>query len=39
MVFNTHSENVLLFSGNYFIESYGDFKLFIYYVFVNKLEL
>ena len=38
MVFNANSENVL-FSGNYFIESYYDLKLFISYVFVKKLEL
>ena len=38
MVFNAHFENVL-FSGNYFIESYYDLKLFISNVFVKKLEL
>ena len=29
----------LFFSGFFFIKSYYDLKLFIYYVFVNKLEL
>ena len=38
VVFNAHSENVL-FSGIFFIRSYYDLKLFIYYVFVKKLEL
>ena len=38
MVFNAHSENVL-FSGIIFMKSYYDLKLFIYYVFVKKLEL
>ena len=39
VVFNAHSENVLLFSGIFFIISYYDLKLFISYVFVKKLEL
>ena len=38
MFFNAHSENVLLFSL-FFIKSYYDLKLFIYYVIVKKLEL
>ena len=37
MVFNAHSENVLLF-GFFFIKTYYDLKLFISYVFVKKLE-
>ena len=36
MVFNAHSENVF---RNFFIKSYYDPKLIIYYVFVEKLEL
>ena len=37
MVFNAHSDNVLF--SIFFIKGYYDLKLFIYYVFVKKLEL
>ena len=38
MFFKAHSKNVLFF-WNFFIKSYYNLKLFIYYVFVKKLEL
>ena len=37
--FIAYSEDVLLFIQNFFLKRYYDLNLFIYYVFVEKLEL